>query len=203
MPFCIIYIFNWVMFIVIIIKLLRRKKTRVIELSTAQVVKRNLMIAVGLSLVFGLGWGIGLTATTSDTKEVTFTFQVIFSVFVGAQGVLIFIFHGIRSPDFRHAWRSIFCIMQEKKYSASALQYFRETKKCKASYNMASTNPNTLPKHSDQQLPADNTERYTETGCNNPEASRAINENHCDEKKIESIKQKNGTPAKHLAKELK
>lgn len=198
MPFCIIYIFNWVMFIVIIIKLLRRKTARVVELSTAQVVKRNLMVAVGLSLVFGLGWGLGLAATTSDAREVTFTFQVVFSLFVGGQGVLVFIFHGIRSPDFRRTWRSIFCVMQEK-YSASA---FREPKKCKASYNMASTNPLSLPKHADQQLP-DNTERFIETGLNTPEASGAVNGNHRNEKKIESSKPMNGLLSKDLTKELK
>ena len=68
--------------------------------------RRLVIIAFGLSVVFGLGWGLGLAATSSDAKEVTFVFQVIFSIFVGSQGILIFILHGLRSPDARRVWKT-------------------------------------------------------------------------------------------------
>ena len=111
MPFCIMYIFNWIIFITIMIQLIHRRnfagnikpKNR-----TATLVKQNLFIAIGLSLLFGLGWGFGLTATSSDYKELTFAFQILFSLFVGSQGVLIFILHGIRSPQFRKVWVTVF-----------------------------------------------------------------------------------------------
>ena len=70
--------------------------------------KKNFLVAVGMSLLLGLGWGFGLSATSSDLKELTFAFQVVFSVFVGCQGVLIFIFHGLRSTHFRFVWGSCF-----------------------------------------------------------------------------------------------
>ena len=83
--------------------------------------KRLTIIAFGLSVVFGLGWGLGLAATSSDAKEVTFVFQVIFSIFVSAQGILIFILHGLRSPDARLVWKTwlscLTCIGTGKNYN--------------------------------------------------------------------------------------
>ena len=67
-------------------------------------IKKLTLIAIGLSLIFGLGWGLGFAATSSDVEEVTFAFQLIFSIFVGSQGLLIFIFHGIRSKKFKNQW---------------------------------------------------------------------------------------------------
>ena len=57
-----------------------------------------------LSVVLGLGWGLGLLSTSSDLVELSFTFQVIFSIFVGSQGVLVFILYGLRSTEFRQTW---------------------------------------------------------------------------------------------------
>ena len=130
-------------------KLLRRNKVTKVDIPSkvnTQVSKQNFIIAVGLSLLFGLGWGFGLTATSSNTKEVTFAFQVIFSLFVGSQGILIFFFHGLRSPDFRKMWQSIFCLPQKKKYAVSS----REQRKTNSSYNTATLNKTgSLPLHSD------------------------------------------------------
>ena len=71
-------------------------------------VKRSLIIAVALATVFGLGWGLGLAATSSSVEELTFAFQVVFTIFVGSQGVLLFLFHGIRSEDARKVWKEWF-----------------------------------------------------------------------------------------------
>ena len=71
-------------------------------------VKKNLVIAMCLSVVLGLGWGLGLVSTSSGLVELSFTFQVIFSIFVGSQGVLVFILYGLRSADFRQTWIKLF-----------------------------------------------------------------------------------------------
>ncbi len=66
--------------------------------------KVKFIIALSLAVVLGLGWVFGLVATSSNVVELTFTLQIIFGVFVGSQGVLIFILHGVRNKDFREFW---------------------------------------------------------------------------------------------------
>ena len=70
----------------------------------AKEMKKNFIIAMSLSVVLGLGWGLGLAATSSSVVGLTVTFQVIFSIFVGMQGVLIFVLHGVRNKDARELW---------------------------------------------------------------------------------------------------
>ena len=72
---------------------------------SAQELRKNFVVALSLGVVLGLGWGFGLVATSSDLVALTFTFQVIFSIFVGSQGVLIFVFHGLRNAEFREFWK--------------------------------------------------------------------------------------------------
>lgn len=65
----------------------------------------HLLIAAILSLLFGLGWAFGFIGTTSLPSSVYIPAQYIFSIFIGIQGVLIFILHAIRSADSREEWR--------------------------------------------------------------------------------------------------
>ena len=135
------------------IKLLRRKKVMKVDMpdkqESSRVLKQNFIIAVGLSLLFGLGWGFGLTATSSNTKEVTFAFQVIFSLFVGSQGILIFFFHGLRSPDFRQVWQQAFRLQKQKKYAFSSSQYSRKQSRNSSTYQMSTlSRTGTFPKYS-------------------------------------------------------
>lgn len=77
--------------------------------------KKHFLLALGLSLVFGLGWGFGLLATSSNVPELTFAFQIIFSIFVGSQGVLIFLFHVVRPSRVRQQWKSWLCCGKRSK----------------------------------------------------------------------------------------
>ena len=65
----------------------------------------HLLIAAILSLLFGLGWAFGFIGTTSLPPSVYVPAQYIFSIFIGIQGVLIFILHAIRSADSREEWK--------------------------------------------------------------------------------------------------
>ena len=65
-------------------------------------------LLVTLSLFFGLGWGFGLAATSSDIRELTFVFQLLFCIFVGSQGILVFILHCVRPQHLRKKWKSWF-----------------------------------------------------------------------------------------------
>ena len=128
------------------ITLLRRKNSINPEKGNAEKVKKNLLIAVGLSLVFGLGWGFGLTATSSGTKEATFAFQLLFSIFVGLQGVLILFFHGIRSSEFRQVWASAFSLKKKQKIFSSS---FNPRKKQAGSEASTTCNLSALPSNVD------------------------------------------------------
>ena len=68
-------------------------------------VKKQVAIAVGLATLFGLGWGFGLAASGTTVNELTFTFQLLFSLFVGLQGVILFVLHGVRKPEARGQWK--------------------------------------------------------------------------------------------------
>ena len=94
------------MFVVITTSLCRHsvKRANTTE-STLSMVRRHLIIAVVLSILFGLGWAFGLIGTSSLPRDVYLPAQYIFSIFVGMQGVLIIIFHGIRSRDAREEWK--------------------------------------------------------------------------------------------------
>ena len=108
-PFILIYVFNWVIFFIIFISLLRKKTTKAETSKNASTtkLKQHFIIALTLSLLFGLGWGFGLVATTSiPVKEISYTLQTIFVLLTGFQGLLIFIMHCVRSEEARKQWKS-------------------------------------------------------------------------------------------------
>eukprot|EP00731_Ephydatia_muelleri_P011149 Em0006g43a len=101
LPFLAIYLFNWIVFIVIIVSLVRHAK--VAKKSFKQ---SNVTIAAGLALVLGLGWGFGLAASNNKITYLACALQIVFSVFIGCQGLLILLFHGVRNKDAKMVWRS-------------------------------------------------------------------------------------------------
>ena len=139
-PCVAVYLFNWAMFIVITVCLVKNRKNK--NVSTMHAKKRELkrlfFLVLGLSLLFGLGWGFGLLATSSDIKELTFTFQILFSILIGSQGLLIFVFHVIRAPQARKQWKKLFiklsCNKSLRSHSVSS------SKSPKTSYPMPSIN---------------------------------------------------------------
>ena len=68
-------------------------------------VKRQLFIAMMLSVLFGLGWAFGLIGSSSLPSGVSITGQYIFSIFIGFQGVMIFFLYAVRSTDAREEWK--------------------------------------------------------------------------------------------------
>ena len=105
LPFAVIYIFNWVMFVVIMASLCRHSIKTAGQKDNKSVVARYLFIAMVLSLLFGLGWVFGLIGTSSLPQGVSIPAQYLFGIFIGLQGVLVFILHAIRSPDSREEWK--------------------------------------------------------------------------------------------------
>ena len=115
LPALLLYFFNWIIFIIILCSFIHKhlrmsaKDADSAHTSNRKKLKTYFTLIVALSVFFGLGWGFGLAATTSDIREltfVTFVFQLIFCIFVGSQGILVFILHCIRPQRMRKKWKS-------------------------------------------------------------------------------------------------
>ena len=117
LPFLSIYVFNWIVFVVIMVSI-GRHLARASESSGTAFSLKNVLIAAGLALVLGLGWGFGLAASNHKISALACTFQFLFSVFVSCQGFLLLLFHGVRSIDAKMVWQSWLCL-HTKSYSVA------------------------------------------------------------------------------------
>ena len=67
--------------------------------------KSNVTMTIGLANLCSLGWIFGLAASSLPIEELTFTFQLLFNIFVGSQGMLLFFFHCVRNPQVHKQWK--------------------------------------------------------------------------------------------------
>ena len=83
--------------------------------STRVKTRHQLIAAVTLSVLFGLGWGIGLIATEGvRTKVVHDLFSVLFIICTAFQGVMVFCLQTLRSKEVRNTWMRLFCRVTRK-----------------------------------------------------------------------------------------
>lgn len=124
-PFVVIYTFNTIMFIIIMVSLFCGQGKHL--LSTYKNRKKATAVFV-LGVMFGLGWIFGILGTDLESKTVSLVFQFIFIFVVSFQGFLIFLVHPCRSKDVRNQWKKWFyyvtCRPQLIRYisSTSAVQ---------------------------------------------------------------------------------
>ena len=114
-PFILIYIFYWILFAIIIISLTRKtcvKKDAKQQKKDGNIsfVRQQLIIVITLSILFGLGWGIGLLATQDlhSSPEVRDLFAALFVIVTAFHGLFIFVMHCLRSTDVRREWNRWF-----------------------------------------------------------------------------------------------
>ena len=69
-------------------------------------VKKNFMIALGLSLLFGLSWAFGLLASSDLPGAVRYPAEWIFTLMTAFLGVYLFAFYILRSAEARKFWKS-------------------------------------------------------------------------------------------------
>ena len=79
---------------------------------------RKCITAIVLSITFGLSWGFGFVATSHSITSLVVAFQTIFTIVVGFHGVMMFMFHGIRSPEVQALWKSIALSVVKKKVTS-------------------------------------------------------------------------------------
>lgn len=116
-PFVLIYIFNWTLFIIIIASLTYRscKSQYVQPRNNPKMTKlrQQLKAAITLSFLFGLSWGLGIPASTKIfgfTPPETMR-KILEFAFIGLsafQGFAIFVLQCFNSSDAKTAWRSLY-----------------------------------------------------------------------------------------------
>ena len=79
-----------------------------------QKLKENLWVAMGLSILFGLGWAIGLLASTGLPSYIQTLFEWIFTVMTAFQGIIIFILYCLRAAEARKVWKRILCCERQR-----------------------------------------------------------------------------------------
>ena len=123
-PFILIYVFNWIIFVIIIISVLYKNWYKFASKHASQgqksgvSVRQQFMIVVTLSVLFGIGWGIGLLATEEIGNSVAHDFfSSLFVIITSFHGLLIFILHCVRSKEARKEWRRWFFKATRKGFS--------------------------------------------------------------------------------------
>ena len=106
-PFGFIYIMNWIIFILIFASLLCRPNVReeTRNHTNLRKLKDNFIIAIGLSLLFGAGWALGLLASSDLPHAVRSPAEWIFTLVNAFLGVYLFVLYVVRSPEARVLWK--------------------------------------------------------------------------------------------------
>ena len=121
-PFLIAYIFNWVVYSIIIVSLLRKNFQSNIKSKNSIKIKfvcKQLIRAVILSILFGLGWGIGLLATQDihTNKMERDLFAGLFVIITAFHGLFIFIMQCLRSKEVMNTWKQWFFYVSGKNFN--------------------------------------------------------------------------------------
>ena len=105
------------------------------DTSSLKTIKQNARYAIVLATLFGIGWVFGLVATAYPDAPMglTFALQLLFCIFVSAQGFLFFVFQVVASNDAGDFWLDLFgkCIPAVKTYKASRSKSRKKKKSSK------------------------------------------------------------------------
>uniref|UniRef100_A0AAQ5Z8E1 Uncharacterized protein n=1 Tax=Amphiprion ocellaris TaxID=80972 RepID=A0AAQ5Z8E1_AMPOC len=120
--FCVIFLFNFVMFIVVLVQLCRIKRQNphnVQHRTTLQDVRSM----AGISILLGLTWGFAFFAW----GPVNLAFMSLFTIFNSLQGFFIFVFHCAVKENVRRQWRTYLCcgrmrLAENSEWSRTATQ---------------------------------------------------------------------------------
>ena len=139
-PFLIIYIFNWVVFFIIFVSLIKKYVKSKDDKGKKSFIRQQLVIITTLSILFGLGWGIGLLATQDihTNKTVRDLLTALFVIMTAFHGLFIFIMHCLRSKEVRNTWNQWVLNVTGKDISQFSSSTF--THKHKKQHNIAAAN---------------------------------------------------------------
>lgn len=105
-PFGVIYVFNTVMFLIILFSVLRHGSHKDGKESKLKKLAKKATITFILAIMFGFGWIFGFLASISGLPPFVSRFcEFTFIVVVASQGILLFLLHPFRSKDARQEWK--------------------------------------------------------------------------------------------------
>ena len=101
---------NWIIFVLIFGNLLCRPnvKKEMGNKGNLRRLKENFIIALGLSLLFGMGWAVGLLASSDLPAGVRYPAEWVFTLATAFLGVYLFVLYVIRSEEAREFWKQLF-----------------------------------------------------------------------------------------------
>ena len=111
---------NWIIFILILSSLLFRPnvKKETSNNGNLRKLKENFTIALGLSLLFGLGWAFGLLASSDLPGAVRYPAEWIFTLMTAFLGVYLFVLYILRSAEAHKFWKSRLLCQTKKKLTS-------------------------------------------------------------------------------------
>ena len=145
-PFVLIYLFNCIVFVVIIVSLLHKthslKLNDVTDKDSKSFLKQQLIIAITLSILFGLGWGLGLLVTEDiyTNKTLRDLIASVFVILTGFHGLFLFITYCLRSEEARHVWKNILFCGKDREFSEFSISNFIKIQKKSPSTTKISRN---------------------------------------------------------------
>ncbi|XP_060941294.1 adhesion G-protein coupled receptor G2 [Limanda limanda] len=174
--FCVVFLFNVVMFVVVVVQLHRIKKQNPHN-TQHRTTLQDLRSLVGITILLGLGWGFAFFAW----GPVNLAFMYLFAIFNSLQGFFIFVFHCAVKENVRRQWRIYLCcgnlrLAENTEWSRNATQ--KTTKKSSVtrltSLQSSQSNSSSSSSFLDHNTPQHTTEQPR--GIGSPYDDRTIRE---------------------------
>ena len=107
-PFGVIYIFNIIMFIRILVSVLRHGNNKGEKEDKYKKNLKRAFITFVLAIMFGVGWVFGVLGSSGLPPAISIACQFTFIFVITFQGLFLFLLHPCRSKDAREEWRRWF-----------------------------------------------------------------------------------------------
>ncbi|KAK7926099.1 hypothetical protein WMY93_008409 [Mugilogobius chulae] len=125
--FCVIFLFNIIMFVVVMVQLCRIKRQNPHNLQH-RTTFQDVRSVLGITVLLGLTWGFAFFAW----GPLNLPFMYLFAIFNSLQGFFIFVFHCAIKENVRRQWRTYLCcgrmrLAENSEWSRTATQ--KTTKK--------------------------------------------------------------------------
>nr|XP_033954149.1 adhesion G-protein coupled receptor G2 [Pseudochaenichthys georgianus] len=120
--FCLIFVFNFVMFVVVLVQLCRIKRQNLHNLQHRSILQ-DMRSVSGITILLGLTWGFAFFAW----GPLNLPFMYLFAIFNSFQGFFIFIFYCAGKENVRKQWRTFLCcsrmrLAENSEWSRTATQ---------------------------------------------------------------------------------